>query len=212
MPNSSARWKRSDDLGVAQERLGRNAPPVEADAARPIVLHRGHGEAELRAADRRHVAAGPGADDDDVERLAHRRVASVARQPCRRSERSCERGAAAPRAAASRPGGSARPWRRPSRGGRRRSSSSCAGPRRARPCPRRASRRTEPTARMAPSGGLMMAENSSTSYMPRLEMRERRAGHLLARAACRPARARPDHAPRRRSGRAAWRRSRAAPA
>src|SRR5215472_13815156 len=29
---------------------------------------------------------------------------------------------------------------------------------------------TEPTARMAPSGGLMMAENSSTSYMPRLEI------------------------------------------
>ena len=31
-------------------------------------------------------------------------------------------------------------------------------------------RRTEPTARMAPSGGLMMAENSSTSNMPRLEI------------------------------------------
>ena len=29
---------------------------------------------------------------------------------------------------------------------------------------------TEPTARMAPSGGLMMAENSSTSNMPRFEI------------------------------------------
>src|SRR4030095_8304603 len=28
---------------------------------------------------------------------------------------------------------------------------------------------TEPTATMAPSGGLMLAENSSTSYMPRLD-------------------------------------------
>src|SRR5207245_1639201 len=31
-------------------------------------------------------------------------------------------------------------------------------------------RRTEPTARIAPSGGLMIAENSATSYIPRFEI------------------------------------------
>src|SRR3981189_770653 len=51
----------------AQQRLGRNASPLVADAAEIGLLdHRGL-EAELRRADRRDVAAGAGADDDDVE-------------------------------------------------------------------------------------------------------------------------------------------------
>ena len=131
--------EEADHLGIAQERLGRDAPPVEADPARPVVLHRGDGETELRAADRGHVAAGPGADDDDVVVLAHRRRVSVPDgRPVMRA------GATAPRGAASRPGGSARPWRRPSHGGRRRSSASSAAPRGSRPCPRRAFRRPSP--------------------------------------------------------------------
>src|SRR6185312_11274958 len=55
------------DLGRAQERLGRDAAPVEADAAEIFALDNGRLEAELRRADGGDVAAGAGADDDDVE-------------------------------------------------------------------------------------------------------------------------------------------------
>ena len=61
--------KEVDDFGVAQERLGGDASPVEADAAGPIVFDGGHGEAELGAADGGDVAAGARADHDDVEGL-----------------------------------------------------------------------------------------------------------------------------------------------
>ena len=58
-----------EDLGRAQQRLGRDAAPVEADAAQVVALHDRRLEAELGGADGRDVAAGPGADDDDVEAL-----------------------------------------------------------------------------------------------------------------------------------------------
>ena len=45
------------DFGRAQQRLGRNAAPVEADAAQPVALdHRGL-QAQLRAADGADIAA-----------------------------------------------------------------------------------------------------------------------------------------------------------
>ena len=56
-----------EDFGRAQQRLGRDAAPVRADAAEEIALHDRGLEAELRGADRGDIAAGPGADDDDVE-------------------------------------------------------------------------------------------------------------------------------------------------
>ena len=60
-----------EDLGRAQQRLGRDAAPVEADAAQIFALDDRGLEAELRRADRGDVAAGPGADDDDVEGVCH---------------------------------------------------------------------------------------------------------------------------------------------
>ena len=58
-----------EDLGRTQQRLGRDAAPVEADAAQVVALDDGRLEPELAGADRRDVAAGSGADDDDVEAL-----------------------------------------------------------------------------------------------------------------------------------------------
>ncbi len=54
------------DLGRAQQRLGRDAAPVEADAAQMLALDDGRLEAELRRADGCDVAAGSAADDQDV--------------------------------------------------------------------------------------------------------------------------------------------------
>src|SRR5439155_11675790 len=55
---------RRDDPG-----LGGNAAPVETGAAQLVLLdHRGL-EAELRGPDGGHVAAGAGADDDEIEVL-----------------------------------------------------------------------------------------------------------------------------------------------
>src|SRR5690606_24993486 len=56
------------DLGAAQQRLGRDAAPVEADAAQVLALDDRGREAELGGADRRDVAARAAADDEDVER------------------------------------------------------------------------------------------------------------------------------------------------
>jgi hypothetical protein len=39
------------DLGGAQQRLGRNAPPVEADAAKLLALDDSHLHLELRSTD-----------------------------------------------------------------------------------------------------------------------------------------------------------------
>jgi len=55
------------ELGGAQQRLGRNAAPVETDAAEVLALDQSDLAAELGGADRRDVAARPAADDDDIE-------------------------------------------------------------------------------------------------------------------------------------------------
>jgi hypothetical protein len=55
------------DFGRAQQRLGRNAPPVRADAAEKRALDDRGLEAELRRADGGDVAAGTRANDDDIE-------------------------------------------------------------------------------------------------------------------------------------------------
>jgi len=54
-------------LRRAQQRLGRDASPVVADAAEIGLLDDSGLEAKLRRADRGDVAAGARADDDDVE-------------------------------------------------------------------------------------------------------------------------------------------------
>ena len=53
-------------LARAEQRLGRDAAPVEADAAKVLALDDRGLEAELRGADRGDIAAGPGAEDDEV--------------------------------------------------------------------------------------------------------------------------------------------------
>ena len=81
-----------ENLGRAQQRLGRNAAPVEADAAEIIALDDGRLEAELRGADGGDIAAGAGADDQDVEIAcrpcalfaSNSRVASIAFDPSHR--------------------------------------------------------------------------------------------------------------------------------
>jgi hypothetical protein len=55
-----------EHFGRAQQRLGRDAAPVEADAAKQLALDDRGLEAELRGADRGDVAAGPRAEDDEV--------------------------------------------------------------------------------------------------------------------------------------------------
>src|SRR5260370_568300 len=54
------------NLRRAQQCLGRDAAPVEADAAQIVALYDRGPEAELGGADRGHIAARAGADDDDV--------------------------------------------------------------------------------------------------------------------------------------------------
>ena len=64
-----------DDLQrvrVLEQRLGRDAAPQQARAAqRLLALHDRGLEAQLRRADGRHVAAGAGANHDEVESLGH---------------------------------------------------------------------------------------------------------------------------------------------
>ena len=54
-------------IGGAQERLGGNAAPVQADAAQVLFLDQRGFHAELRGTDRCHVAARAAADDDQVK-------------------------------------------------------------------------------------------------------------------------------------------------
>ena len=61
-----------EHLGGAQERLGRDAAPVEADAAELGLLDAGDPQPELRGADGGDVAAGARADDHDV--VGRRRI------------------------------------------------------------------------------------------------------------------------------------------
>jgi hypothetical protein len=55
------------DFRGAQQRLGRDAAPVEADAAQLVALDDRGLEAQLRRADRADIARRPAADDDHVE-------------------------------------------------------------------------------------------------------------------------------------------------
>ena len=85
-----------------QERLGRDAPHVEArPPERPAPLDARHLHAELRAFDRGDVASGPAADDDDVLDVApgvrgegseEERVRVRARERRERGEAAGERG------------------------------------------------------------------------------------------------------------------------
>src|SRR5690606_39284230 len=59
------------DLGRAQERLGRDAAPVQADAAQMLALDTGHLQPQLRAADGTDIAARAGTDHHHVEALRH---------------------------------------------------------------------------------------------------------------------------------------------
>src|SRR3546814_3247130 len=54
------------DFGRAQQRLGRDAAPVETDAAKILALDDRGLQAELRRADRRNIAAGAGGEDEEV--------------------------------------------------------------------------------------------------------------------------------------------------
>src|SRR6185437_2648351 len=63
-------------LGRLQQRLGWDAADVQARAAQGGALfHTGDVHAQLRGADRAHIAPGAGADDDDVEWFTHVRWA-----------------------------------------------------------------------------------------------------------------------------------------
>jgi hypothetical protein len=55
-----------EDVGGAQDRLGRDAGVVEAPPAELVLLDDGGLHVELSGADGGHVAAGSGADDDAV--------------------------------------------------------------------------------------------------------------------------------------------------
>jgi hypothetical protein len=70
------------DLGGAEQRLGRDAAPVEADPAQMLALDDRGRETELARADRGDVAAGPGADQDDIEGcVGHAFPRSMIRRP-----------------------------------------------------------------------------------------------------------------------------------
>ena len=56
-----------EDLGGAQQRLGRDAAPIEADAAQMLALDDGRFHAELRGANRRDIASGACAHHHKVE-------------------------------------------------------------------------------------------------------------------------------------------------
>ena len=57
------------DFGAAQQRLGRDAAPVEADAAEILALHHAGLHAQLGGPDRGDIATGTAAEDDDIEIL-----------------------------------------------------------------------------------------------------------------------------------------------
>jgi hypothetical protein len=59
------------DLGRAEQRLGRDAPPIEADAAELLALDDRDVQAELRRANGSDIAAGAGAEDDKIVSIRH---------------------------------------------------------------------------------------------------------------------------------------------
>jgi hypothetical protein len=63
--------QRVSELGVLQQRLGRDAADVEADPAPVLVLHDGDLLAELGGADGGDVPTGTGAEDEGVEVIGH---------------------------------------------------------------------------------------------------------------------------------------------
>ena len=69
------------DLRRAQQRLGRDTAPVEADAAQQFAFHDGGFEPELRAADSRDIAAGSAAEHDYVVFVSHDSYLSVVCSP-----------------------------------------------------------------------------------------------------------------------------------
>ncbi len=70
-----------DDLqrvGVLEQGLGWNTPPEKAGSAEGLLpLDDGGLESELRGANRRHIAAGPGANHHEVVGLRHERALLV---------------------------------------------------------------------------------------------------------------------------------------
>ena len=71
-----------EDLGRAQQRLGWNAAPIEADSAQQLALDDRGLQTELRAADRRDIASGSGAEDDYVVIVSH--LLSLSSRKCSR--------------------------------------------------------------------------------------------------------------------------------
>ena len=60
------------ELGGAEQSLGGDAAPIEADAAEMLALDDHRLEPELRGADGRDIASGPGADHGKIEvRVSH---------------------------------------------------------------------------------------------------------------------------------------------
>src|SRR5262245_52427527 len=56
-----------EDFRRAQQSLGRYAAPIEADPAEIVAFDDRGLEAELRRPDRRHIAAGAGPDNENIE-------------------------------------------------------------------------------------------------------------------------------------------------
>ena len=58
-------------LGSLQQRLGRDAAPVQADATQVLFFDTGYRQAQLGRANRCRVAAGARPDHDEVELIRH---------------------------------------------------------------------------------------------------------------------------------------------
>src|SRR5262249_31647698 len=89
-------------VGGVEQGLGRDAADVHADAAELLLLDDGDREAELGGADGADIAARSAAEDDDIVGIRH------FRSPWPGGSRASASGSA----------GTARRWRRRSRGGR----------------------------------------------------------------------------------------------
>src|SRR5262249_37436678 len=140
-------------LRVPEEGLRRDAAPVQADAAGPVRLDHGNPLAEGARRAGRDAAAGARADDAGVEALARHQTRSDrgASRVALRSARNC-----APMAP------STTRWSADSVTRMRLPTASC-------PSTTTGLSAIAPTARIAASGGLMIATNSSTGNIPRFE-------------------------------------------
>ncbi len=78
---------RAHDPGGVEQRLARDASPVQAEAAQRVALDQRGSEAELRRADGGDVAAGARPDDRDVVLRHDRRAGSVRRSLAPRAPR-----------------------------------------------------------------------------------------------------------------------------